>query len=151
METIADDSESVFEVGLTEQEQLRHIAQREEDDLPNGVFTLLTDCYSPTCTRDHLCYRFRPRWAGQYPRLPVHPGPFSGFGTSAESFIESRFLAGPDAKLAGEHLRILTQAPHMAGTPEDKATAAVAQKFRDAGLETEIVEYKVWMNLSRGN
>jgi len=35
----------------------------------------------------------------------------------------------------------------MAGTPEDKATAEyVAQKFREAGLETEIVEYKVWMN-----
>ena len=35
----------------------------------------------------------------------------------------------------------------MAGTIEDKATAEyVAQKFRDAGLETEIVEYKVWMN-----
>ena len=35
----------------------------------------------------------------------------------------------------------------MAGTPEDKATADyVAQKFRDAGLDTEIVEYKVWMN-----
>ena len=28
----------------------------EENDLPNGVFTLLTDCYSPTCTRDNLCY-----------------------------------------------------------------------------------------------
>ncbi len=53
----------------------------------------------------------------------------------------------PDPKLAEEHLRILTQAPHMAGTPEDKATADyVAQKFRDAGLETEIVEYRVWMN-----
>ena len=24
--------------------------------LPSGVFTLLTDCYSPTCSRDHLCY-----------------------------------------------------------------------------------------------
>jgi len=35
----------------------------------------------------------------------------------------------------------------MAGTVEDKATADyVAQKFRDAGLDTEIVEYKVWMN-----
>src|SRR4029079_988213 len=31
--------------------------------------------------------------------------------------------------------------------PEDKATADyVAQKFREAGLETEIVEYRVWMN-----
>jgi N-acetylated-alpha-linked acidic dipeptidase len=34
-----------------------------------------------------------------------------------------------------------------AGTPEDKATADyVAQKFREAGLDTEIVEYKVWIN-----
>ncbi len=53
----------------------------------------------------------------------------------------------PDPKLAEEHLRILTKDPHMAGTPEDKATADyVAQKFRDAGLDTEIVEYKVWIN-----
>ena len=57
------------------------------------------------------------------------------------------FLAVPDSKLAEEHLRILTKAPHMAGTIEDKATADyVAQKFRAAGLDTEIVEYKVWMN-----
>ena len=66
---------------------------------------------------------------------------------AAENGAEARFLAVPDPKLAEEHLRVLTQAPHMAGTPEDKATADyVAQKFRDAGLETEIVEYKVWMN-----
>lgn len=67
--------------------------------------------------------------------------------SSAESVTESRFLAVPDPKLAEEHLRTLTKAPHMAGTPEDKATADyVAQKFRDAGLETEIVEYKAWFN-----
>ncbi len=66
---------------------------------------------------------------------------------AAEIAAEARFLAVPDPKLAEEHLRILTQAPHMAGTPEDKATADyVAQKFREAGLETEIVEYKVWIN-----
>jgi N-acetylated-alpha-linked acidic dipeptidase len=66
---------------------------------------------------------------------------------SAETATEARFLAVPDAKLAEEHLRTLTKAPHMAGTVEDKATADyVAQKFRDAGLETEIVEYKVWIN-----
>jgi N-acetylated-alpha-linked acidic dipeptidase len=71
-----------------------------------------------------------------------------GFRKSAdETAQESRFLAVPDRKLAEEHLRILTQAPHMAGTLEDKATAEyVAQKFREAGLETEIVEYRVWMN-----
>jgi N-acetylated-alpha-linked acidic dipeptidase len=67
--------------------------------------------------------------------------------STAENAVESRFLAVPDPKLAEEHLRTLTQAPHMAATIEDKATADyVAQKFRDAGLDTEIVEYKVWIN-----
>jgi N-acetylated-alpha-linked acidic dipeptidase len=65
----------------------------------------------------------------------------------AEIAQESRFLAVPDPKLAEQHLRILTQAPHVAGTPEDKATADyVAQKFREAGLDVEIVEYRVWLN-----
>ena len=74
--------------------------------------------------------------------------PLFGFRDSAEEAkLESRFLAVPDPKLAREHLRILTQAPHLAGSPEDKATADyVAEKFREAGLETEIVEYRVWMN-----
>src|SRR5277367_2528837 len=74
--------------------------------------------------------------------------PIFGFrDATAESATESRFIAVPDPKLAEEHLRILTQAPHMAGTIEDKATADyVAKKFRDAGLDTEIVEYKVWFN-----
>jgi N-acetylated-alpha-linked acidic dipeptidase len=76
------------------------------------------------------------------------PAPIFGFrDAAAENATEARFLAVPDPKLAEEHLRTLTQAPHMAGTPEDKATADyVAQKFRAAGLDTEIVEYKVWMN-----
>jgi N-acetylated-alpha-linked acidic dipeptidase len=66
---------------------------------------------------------------------------------AAESAVETRFLAVPDAKLAEEELRELTKAPHMAGTPEDKATADyVAAKFREAGLERETVEYKVWFN-----
>src|SRR5712691_9393711 len=74
--------------------------------------------------------------------------PIFGFRDSAaETAAEARFLAVPDPKLAEQHLRTLTQVPHMAGTPEDKATADyVAQKFRDAGLDTEIVEYKVWIN-----
>jgi N-acetylated-alpha-linked acidic dipeptidase len=71
-----------------------------------------------------------------------------GFRNSAaERKIETQFLAVPDPALAEAHLRVLTQAPHMAGTPEDKATADyVAKKFREAGFETEIVEYRVWMN-----
>ena len=71
-----------------------------------------------------------------------------GFRNAAsEDAFEKQFLAVPDPKLAEEHLRTLTQVPHMAGTVEDKATADyVAQKFRDAGLDTEILEYKVWIN-----
>ena len=72
----------------------------------------------------------------------------SGFrDVGREQEIEKKFMAVPDPKLAEEHLRILTQAPHIAGSAEDKATAEyVAGKFREAGLDTAIVEYKVWFN-----
>ena len=66
---------------------------------------------------------------------------------SIEAKIEDKFLAVPNAKLAGEHLKTLTAEPHMASTPEDRKTAEyVAQKFRGAGLETEIVPYRVLLN-----
>jgi len=79
---------------------------------------------------------------------PASSATIFGFrDATAEAAAEARFVAVPDPKLAEEHLRILTKDPHMAGTIEDKATAEyVAQKFRDAGLDTEIVEYKVWIN-----
>ena len=52
---------------------------------------------------------------------------------TAQAKIEEEFLAVPDAKLAGQHLKILTAEPHMAATPEDRKTAEyVAQKFRAA-------------------
>jgi N-acetylated-alpha-linked acidic dipeptidase len=66
---------------------------------------------------------------------------------SAESKIEQQFLAVPDARLAGEDLKALTAEPHMAATPEDHKTAEfVAAKFRAAGLDTEIVAYRVLLN-----
>jgi len=75
------------------------------------------------------------------------PSIFGFRNSAAETAQENRFLAVPDPKLAEQHLRILTQAPHVAGSPEDKATADyVAQKFRAAGLDVEIVEYRVWLN-----
>src|SRR5712672_3132580 len=94
---------------------------------------------------------------GSKPKVLSRPGKDSGQpdgaaitgfrDVSGEQETEKRFLAVPDPKLAEEHLRILTQAPHIAGSPEDKATANyVAKKYREAGLDTEIVEYKVWLN-----
>ena len=65
---------------------------------------------------------------------------------AAEEEVDRKFLAVPDPRRAEEHLRILTSAPHVAGTPEDRATADyVARQFTEAGLETEIVPYRVWL------
>lgn len=75
------------------------------------------------------------------------PAVFGYRDFSAEAQIEEKFLKVPDAKLAGEELKILTAEPHLASSPEDRKTAEyVAQKFRAAGLETEIVPYRVLMN-----
>jgi N-acetylated-alpha-linked acidic dipeptidase len=66
---------------------------------------------------------------------------------SAQAKIDAEFMPVPNAKLAGEELKILTAEPHWASSPEDKKTADyVAQKFREAGLDTKIVEYKVLLN-----
>ena len=66
---------------------------------------------------------------------------------SAEARLEEKFIAVPDARLAGEELRTLTIEPHLAATPEDSKTAEyVASKFRAAGFQTEIVPYRVLLN-----
>ena len=85
---------------------------------------------------------------GQQPIAPVSVVQIVGFrDATAEAKLELRFLAVPDPKLAENHLRTLTSMPHMAGTAEDKKTAEyVAQKYREAGLETWIDEYKVYIN-----
>ena len=60
---------------------------------------------------------------------------------------DSAFLVIPDARLAGEELKELTKAPHWASSPEDHDTALyVAAKFKAAGLQTEIVPFRVWLN-----
>jgi N-acetylated-alpha-linked acidic dipeptidase len=69
---------------------------------------------------------------------------------TAQAKIDADFLAVPDAKLAGQHLKILTAKPHIASSPEDHETAEyVAQKFIAAGLETRIVPYRVLLNQPR--
>ncbi len=68
----------------------------------------------------------------------------------SEQKIVQEFLAVPSAKLAGEELKALTAAPHVAASKEDYATAQyVADKFKASGLATEIVPYKVWLNLPK--
>ena len=83
-------------------------------------------------------------------QLPAHAPAQTVLGYSnfsAEAKLEERFLAVPDPKLAGEELKTLTAVPHLAASPEDHKTAEyVAQKFRAAGLETQIVPYRVLLN-----
>jgi len=77
------------------------------------------------------------------------PATMLGFQKPAAQLkLDQEFLAVPSPQLAGQELKILTAAPHVAGSEEDYATALyVAKKFRDAGLKTKIVPYRVMMNL----
>jgi N-acetylated-alpha-linked acidic dipeptidase len=84
------------------------------------------------------------------PPSPAQSVPQGGFGFtdfSSEAQQEQKFLAVPDPKQAGDDLTTLTAEPHLAATPEDHKTAEfVARKFRAAGLDTEIVPYRVLLN-----
>ena len=80
------------------------------------------------------------------PALPQQVFGFHDFATEQAKW-DRDFLAVPDAKLAGEELKTLTAEPHIAGSPEDYKTAQyVADKFKAAGLETQIVKYTAWLN-----
>jgi N-acetylated-alpha-linked acidic dipeptidase len=83
--------------------------------------------------------------------MPSAPAQVFGYTDfTAQAKIDDAFLAVPDAKFAGQELKILTAKPHMAATPEDYETAQyVARKFKSAGLETEIVPYRVLLNQPR--
>ena len=82
---------------------------------------------------------------------PAAPQTVFGFRDfTAQAKWDSIFLAVPDAALAGQHLKTLTRAPHIAASKEDYDTAVyVADKFKAAGLQTEIVPYKVLLNLPK--
>ncbi|KYK60669.1 Rho guanyl nucleotide exchange factor [Drechmeria coniospora] len=62
----------------SEMYQFRETLMDEPEDKPpvNGVFVLLSECYSPTCTRDQLCYSIAcPRRLEQVSRLNLKMGP----------------------------------------------------------------------------
>eukprot|EP00271_Cylindrocystis_brebissonii_P003470 TRINITY_DN1444_c4_g1_i1.p1 TRINITY_DN1444_c4_g1~~TRINITY_DN1444_c4_g1_i1.p1 ORF type:complete len:786 (+),score=134.53 TRINITY_DN1444_c4_g1_i1:63-2360(+) len=62
------------------------------------------------------------------------PFPLASKGKFKHHYI-SRFLAVPRNFSAEDHLRVLTQQPHVAGTEEDREAAAyVYSQFKDFGL-----------------
>lgn len=66
---------------------------------------------------------------------------------SQQAKWDATFLAVPSAAIAGEDLKALTAEPHWASSPEDYKTALyVADKFKAAGLDTQIVPYSVLLN-----
>ncbi|GAA5876532.1 hypothetical protein JCM3774_003128 [Rhodotorula dairenensis] len=73
----------------------------DEFELPTGVFTLLTDCYSPTCTRERLCYSIAcPRRLEQQARLNLKREGLSGGledvkGLKRSDSIDSLILREP--------------------------------------------------------
>ncbi len=79
---------------------------------------------------------------------PTTPTQYLGYRDhTAQAKWDQIFLATPDPALAEDHLKTLTASPHLASSPEDRKTAEyVLQKFREAGLQAEIVEYRVLLN-----
>lgn len=60
----------------TEIFQFRESLVEDNSTNVNGVFTLISECYSPTCTRDQLCYSIAcPRRLEQQARLNLQPQP----------------------------------------------------------------------------
>ncbi|EFP93449.2 uncharacterized protein PGTG_19252 [Puccinia graminis f. sp. tritici CRL 75-36-700-3] len=84
-------SEAQSELDGLEEEEAQEDEVTEEEDyvLPCGVFTLLTDCYSPTCTRDRLCYSIAcPCRLEQQARLNLKPKPGLQRSLSTESLSD---------------------------------------------------------------
>ncbi|KXN92394.1 Rho1 guanine nucleotide exchange factor 1 [Leucoagaricus sp. SymC.cos] len=83
---ILENDEALSPTAATGQEKVQ---EAEEIPLPSGVFTLLTDCYSPTCSRDQLCYSIAcPRRLEQQARLNMKPQPGLSKQISKESLID---------------------------------------------------------------
>ncbi|KAL1656163.1 RHO1 GDP-GTP exchange protein 2 [Didymella pomorum] len=93
--------------------QFRETMMEEQADV-NGVFTLLTECYSPTCTRDRLCYSIAcPRRLEQQARLNMRIQP----GLKRE---ESRASLHEDTNDEEQKLWINTVPKDVADSVSDK-------------------------------
>ena len=78
---------------------------------------------------------------------PAPPTVFGYTDFTQQAKWDAAFMSVPSPQLAGEHLKILTAEPHWASSPEDYKTALyVESKFKAAGLQTEIVPFRVWLN-----
>ena len=75
------------------------------------------------------------------------PAPLLGFGAQSSArqrAVEARLMEMAEPGRCEAHHRELTRTPHVAGTEGARRVAAyVAERFREYGLETEVVPYDV--------
>ncbi len=65
---------------------------------------------------------------------------------------EKTYLSVPNSESVKKHLRVYTEDPHMAGTPQDYQTAVYTRdRLREYGISAEIVEYEVWLPYPKEN
>src|SRR5438132_1694812 len=75
---------------------------------------------------------------------------FTVDGSADERRIEGQFRSVPSPTTAREELRRLTAEAHIAGSPEDYATAVyVRDQMRSFGLASEIKEYQVLLSFPK--
>jgi len=75
---------------------------------------------------------------------------FTPDGSAAQRQREDQFRAVPSAVTAREELRRLTAEAHIAGSPEDYATAIyVRDQMRSFGLTSDLKEYQVLLSFPR--
>ena len=68
-------------------------------------------------------------------------------GRAEQLRLEDLAVQIPTPARARRLLRVLTEEPHVAGTPEDYDTAVyVRDQLRETGIEAELVEYRVLLN-----
>ena len=75
------------------------------------------------------------------------PSGYTKATADANAAFEKVFLDTPTPENARRWLAQLTEDPHVAGTPAEKKVADWVQgKFKEFGLETEMVKYDVFLN-----
>jgi N-acetylated-alpha-linked acidic dipeptidase len=75
---------------------------------------------------------------------------FTAAGSAIERKFEEQFRSVPQPATAREELRRLTAEAHIAGSPEDYATAIyVRDQMRSFGLESDLKEYQVLLPYPR--
>lgn len=78
-------------------------------------------------------------------QLPAMPG-YSPAASYVQRQLEQTAIGGPLASRAKANSAVLSQEPHVAGTPAQKRTADyVIAQMKAMGLETELRTYDVWL------